>query len=97
MIATRIWTAENLAAEAEANLHQARLLNQMAPANKAVEILARLTGNLEAPKLATDTKITTIEIHLDSGVRGQVIDVEEYTVAPGPDEGKGADSDRITH
>ena len=33
----------------EVNLHLARRANQMGPANKALEVIARLTGNLDGP------------------------------------------------
>ena len=80
LMAKRIWTAEKLVDEVEQNLHQARKLNQMAPANKAIEIIARLTGNLEAPERASETRITTIEINLSTDDGSQVVDVEEYEV-----------------
>ena len=55
--------AEKLVDEAEVNLTGAREDHAWAPANKAVEIMAKLSGNLQGPERADEVKITTIEIN----------------------------------
>ena len=50
----RTWTAGKLVEEAETNLAGARAAGAWAPANKAVEIIPRLTGNLDGPKSDTN-------------------------------------------
>ena len=96
LVAQRVLTAESLIVEAETNLRGAREDHAWAPANKAVEIMARLSGNLEVPERAADVKITTIEINL-STKEGQVIDVEEYQVRDGDfSPGTQVDADRYT-
>ena len=47
LMAKHIWTAVKLVEEAETNLYASREARQFGPANKAVEIIARLTGNLD--------------------------------------------------
>ena len=63
LMATRIWTAEKLVEEAETNLAGACGDHAWAPANKAVEIIARLSGNLDpAQGRGSESPITQIVI-----------------------------------
>ena len=81
LVVERKYTAEILAAEAEFNLAQARRLDQMAPANRAVELMARLSGNLEGPPAHTEVKITKVTVILPAPATGEtVVDVSEYHV-----------------
>lgn len=81
LVGLRVLTADNLAAEAEFNLAQARRLDQMAPANRAVELMARLTGNLEGPPAHTEVRITKVTVVLPkTDEETQVLDVETYKV-----------------
>lgn len=77
----RLWTAEKLAKEAETNLKGAREDHAWAPANKAIEIMARLTGNMDGPERATEVRITKVTVVLPPGTVGAIVDVEEYTVS----------------
>ena len=96
LMATRIWTAEKLVEEAEANLTGARDDHAWAPANKAVEIIARLTGNLEPAEREEIPRITTVVYNLSAGtVAGDeagIVDAEDYTVLPYGDD--GADTEK---
>lgn len=84
LVARQIETAENLAHDARINLNGARMDGAWAPANKAIELIARLTGNLEGPERTTEVRITKVTVVLPpSGPTGPVIDVAEYTVVSG--------------
>ena len=85
LTATRIWTAEKLVDQAEVNLRGAREDHAWAPANKAVELIARLTGNLEPTAAGTDVHITKVTVVLPPGT--PIVDAESYTVLPSGDEG----------
>ena len=94
LLATRIWTAEKLVDEAEENLVGAREDHAWAPANKAVEIIARLTGNLEPTAGTQEVHITKVTVVLPSGLPDgelgegrDIVDAEGYTVRPHGDEG----------
>ena len=65
IVAERVWTQERLLLEAETNLHLARRLEQVAPANGALKLIAEATGLLvpqEAPSV-TITKVTVVLNH----------------------------------
>ena len=82
LMATRIWTAEKLVDAAEANLTGAREDHAWAPANKSLEIIARLTGNLEGPERSTEVRITKVTVVLphELGAGRGVVDAEDYEV-----------------
>ena len=67
LVEARAWDRIRLIDEAETNLQLAREANQIAPANKAVEIIARLTGNLDGPVSDTSVKITKVTVVLNGG------------------------------
>ena len=76
------WTAEKLADEAEQNLAGAREDHAWAPANKALELIGRFTGNLEPAAASHDVRITKVTVVLNTGKEpeGEIVDAEEYTV-----------------
>ena len=78
-------SAERLVDEAEVNLQGAREDHAWAPANRAVELIARLTGNLEPAAAGTDVHITKVTVVLPPGT--PTVDAESYTVLPHGDEG----------
>ena len=103
LMAIRIWTAEKLVDEAEVNLQGAREDHAWAPANRALEVIARLTGNLEPQPGTTDVRITKVTVVLPSGKGSHdgelgasqgIVDAEGYTVLPRGDE--GADTEKPT-
>ncbi len=86
------YTTEKLVAEAEYNLLQSRLLDQMAPANKALEIIGRVTGVLDAPTGPTEVRITKVTVVLNTGkdtvidAKYEVLDDETLPSATASDE-----------
>ena len=81
----REWDRDRLVGEAEVNLHQARNARQFAPANKAVEIIARLTGNLDGPVTDTNIRITKVTVVLPPGDDDTVVDADGYEVMDDPE------------
>ncbi len=75
--AKRVHTAESLVDYYEAIYAGAMADRQWAPANRATEGIARLTGNLE-PTPATEVRITKVTIVLPSDTK--IVDVSEYKV-----------------
>lgn len=77
-------TAEELAAEAIENMHEARYLGQIAAANGAVQLAARLSGNLEGPPAQAQVRITKVTVVLtsagESPSQSPIVDVSEYEV-----------------
>lgn len=87
LVVQRKWTAEKLADEAEINLQGAREDRAWAPANRAVELMARLSGNLEGPPAHTEVKITKVTVILPAVATGEtVVDVSEYHVVSDVEE-----------
>lgn len=80
LVVERKWTAEKLADEAEINLLGARQDRAWAPANRAVELMARLSGNLEGPPAHTEVRITKVTVILPAASTETVVDVTEYEV-----------------
>lgn len=75
------YTAESLAEEAMKNLGLARGLSQIAAANKAIELCAKLTGNLEGPPAHTEVRITKVTVVLPpTEGETRIVDVETYEV-----------------
>ena len=91
LLATRIITAESLVTEYETNLRGAREDRAWAPANKAIEGIARLTGNLEPTAGTQEVHITKVTVVLPSGSHeldsGRDIVDADYTVLPHRVEG----------
>lgn len=91
VVEARAWDRVRLIDEAVANLHLAREARQFGPANKAVEIIARLTGNLDGPEVSQDVRITKVTVvltdtrsqgdpELDGADDGLTVDVGDYEV-----------------
>ncbi len=86
MVGIRIDTAEKLAHEAQINLNGARMDGAWAPANKALEIIGRVSGVLDSPGPETTIKITKVTVMLppDTKVLGAdtVIDADYEILEP---------------
>ena len=85
LLVTRKHSAESLVTEYETNLLGAREDRAWAPANKAIEGIARLTGNLEPSAAQTEVNIVKVTVVLPSST--PTVDAEGYTVLPHGDEG----------
>ena len=83
LVAKRIHTTETLVDYYEAIYAGAMADHQWAPANKATEGIAKLTGNLE-PAPATDVHITKVTIVLPPSTA--IVDVSDYKVVSDTEE-----------
>lgn len=63
----RAWDKERLIDESETNLRMARYLGQIAPANKALEIIGRATGVLTGQHREEPVQIRQVTIVLNHG------------------------------
>lgn len=76
------YTAESLVSEYEDVLKGAKVDHAWAPANKAIEGIARLTGNLEGPPAHTEVRITKVTVVLPpTEGETKIVDVETYEVS----------------
>ncbi len=83
----RLWTTDRLVEEAETNLIGAREGKQFGPANRALELIGRVTGLLDPKHQAPQVPpVTRIIINLPPGVEPPVDQVVEssYRELPGP-------------
>jgi hypothetical protein len=67
VVADMAWTAERFVGEAQANLAQARNLDQMAPANGALKLIGDATGLTEAARPDGRVQVTKVVIVLGDG------------------------------
>ena len=92
LMAKLMWDAERLVDQAEVNLTGAREDHAWAPANRAIELIARLTGNLEPTAGTQEVHITKVTVVLPPGTPvvdagRDIVDAESYNVLPSGDEG----------
>ncbi len=84
----RAWDIERLVDEAEVNLDGAREGKQFGSANRALELIGRLTGLVGGKQhQEPQVPITRITINLAPGVEppaDQIVEAAEYRELPGP-------------
>jgi hypothetical protein len=80
----RVWNKVRFVEEAEHNLTQSRDLGQMAPANKSLELIGRVTGVLAEQATPTDTPkqivIVLNGVPNEQGIKESVIEGEARTL-----------------
>ena len=82
MVTLSKWTAEKLVDEAEINLKGSRDDHSWSPANKALEIIGRVTGTLQERPTVSEVRITKVTVVLSGvgGDAGGVVEAESYEV-----------------